>query len=224
MNLLHWHIVDSESFPYVSRKFPHLSERGAYSPHHVYSRSDVQEIIDHARMRGIRVMAEFDTPGHMGSWKGELGLLAECRDLQGQLVPSNIIDPTLDRNYIFIKNFFDEVLSVFPERFIHLGGDEVVAWIECWKSNPKIAEFMQRKGLNTTGLENYYYGKLQDIIADLLGMDKSAKMVFWQEVFQFNNPRPNAIAHLWQFSDEALPGEISRLTSNGHEVIVSSYW
>jgi hexosaminidase len=61
----------------------------------------------------------------MGSWSGELGLLAECKDAQGHTIPSNLIDPTLDRNYIFLKNFFDEILSVFPERFIHLGGDEV---------------------------------------------------------------------------------------------------
>lgn len=90
-----------------------------------------------------------------------MGLLAECRDLQGHVVPSNIVDPTLDRNYIFIKNFFDEVLSVFPERFIHLGGDEVVAWLDCWRSNPKIKDFMEKKGMgeNVTALENYYYGK-----------------------------------------------------------------
>lgn len=123
----------------MSKKYAHLSERGAYSPNHVYSKSVVQEIIDHAKMRGIRVMVEFDTPGHMGAWKGELGLLAECRDHTGHIIPSNIIDPSLDRNFAFMKSFFNEVLSVFPDKFIHLGGDEIDAWTSCWLSNPKVS-------------------------------------------------------------------------------------
>ncbi|KAI6191492.1 Beta-N-acetylhexosaminidase [Aphelenchoides bicaudatus] len=225
-NLLHWHIVDSQSFPYVSKKFPNLSEKGAYTQQHIYSKSAVQDILDHARLRGIRVMVEFDTPGHMGSWKGQLGLLAECKDQMGHVVPSNLIDPSFDNNYKFLKSFFDEILSVFPERFIHLGGDEVSFWLECWKGNPKIRDFMERKGMgdNFTQLEDYHYGKLQDLMRELFGNDETARMIFWQEVFQFNNPYPNAIAHLWQLSEDDLKKSIQDLTSKGHQVIVSSGW
>lgn len=226
-NLLHWHIVDSQSFPYVSLRFPHLSEKGAYTPMHIYSKSTIQEILEHAKMRGIRIMAEFDTPGHMGSWKGELGLLAECRDEQGRIVPSNIIDPSQERNYMFVKHFFDEVVSVFPERFIHLGGDEVSAWLSCWLSNPKIMDFMQQHGFtgNTTLLENYYYSKLQDIISDILGKDNDARMVFWEEVFKFNNPVPRSVAHIWFSHNEIERNDaLARYTRNGHEVILSSCW
>ncbi|VDM71719.1 unnamed protein product [Strongylus vulgaris] len=139
MNVLHWHLVDSEAFPYVSTRFPNLSKVGAYSPKHQYSPSDVQEIINFARIRGIRVIPEFDLPGHTGAWQGQPGLLTECFDSAGKETHlPNLVDPSNNSTFEFLEEFLDEVVTTFPDEFLHLGGDEVEDFIEeCWRVGEK---------------------------------------------------------------------------------------
>lgn len=118
LNVLHWHLVDSESFPYTSAKFPELHGvvstrffslcrqlclQGAYSPRHVYSREDVADVIAFARLRGIRVIPEFDLPSHTSAWRGRKGLLTECFDEKGEETNlPNLVDPMNEANFEFI--------------------------------------------------------------------------------------------------------------------------
>lgn len=69
----------------------------------------------------------------MSSWFGQPGLLAECQDSAGHEMPPALIDPTEEKNYLFLKKFFAEIFQLFPESYIHLGGDETAFWAEeCW--------------------------------------------------------------------------------------------
>lgn len=112
-NVFHWHIVDDPSFPYQSHTYPDLSNKGAFHPvTHIYTQTDVRKVIAHARFRGIRVVPEFDSPGHTQSWgKGQPDLLTPCYK---KTVPSGTfgpINPTLSSSYQFMNSLFKEEIK-----------------------------------------------------------------------------------------------------------------
>ncbi|EGT30444.1 CBN-HEX-1 protein [Caenorhabditis brenneri] len=226
LNVLHWHLVDSESFPYTSVKFPELHGVGAYTARHVYSREDIADIIAFARLRGIRVIPEFDLPGHTSSWRGRKGFLTECFDEKGEetFLP-NLVDPMNEANFDFISEFLEEVTETFPDQFLHLGGDEVSDYIvECWVRNKKIRKFMEEKGFgnDTVLLENYFFEKLYAIVEKL---KLKRKPIFWQEVFDNNIPDPNSVIHIWKGNThEEIYEQVKNITSQNFPVIVSACW
>ena len=184
----------------------------------VYTQQDVADIIEYARLRGIRVVSEFDTPGHTQSFEpGQPGLLTECYDnlgnKNGYYGPMN---PTKKRVYAFLEAFFEEVSQVFPEKYMHLGGDEVD--FKCWwadekfifpklhikhishfrQSNPDITAFMRK--WNMSGdyhkLESIYIKKLLDIVSSF--PTKNGYIV-WQEVFDNGvEVKDDTIIHVWK--------------------------
>ncbi|XP_078252746.1 beta-hexosaminidase subunit beta isoform X2 [Rhinoraja longicauda] len=217
-NVFHWHIVDDPSFPYQSITFPNLSAEGAYHPvTHIYTLKDVLTIIEYARQRGIRVIPEFDTPGHTQSWKGQKNLLTPCYNGD---IPSGTfgpINPTINTTYDFMNRLVKEISWVFPDNFIHLGGDEVN--FACWKSNPKITEFMEKQGFggDYRKLESFYIQNVVDIVAANL----KGYMV-WQEVFDNGvKLKSDTIVHVWKGGYQK---EMAAATAAKFHVLVSSPW
>ncbi|KAJ3204345.1 hypothetical protein HDU67_009639, partial [Dinochytrium kinnereticum] len=82
LNVLHWHIVDSQSFPVMSETIPNLSAAGAYSSFQVYTKDDVLRIVRYAEDRGVRIVPEFDVPGHAYSWGLGVPGLTVCNNVQ----------------------------------------------------------------------------------------------------------------------------------------------
>ncbi|GAB6025174.1 hypothetical protein CHUAL_010596 [Chamberlinius hualienensis] len=221
LNVLHWHIVDDQSFPYQSKVFPAMSDKGAYNPKtHIYTFDDITSIINYARDRGIRVIPEFDSPGHTESWGlGVPGLLAPCYYGDTPSGSYGPIDPTKNSTYEFLVEFFTEVARVFPDKYLHLGGDEVD--FSCWATNPDIQKFMADMDFGTdyTRLESYYINKLLDIIDHLPDVKN---YIVWQEVFDDGcDIKPETVVHVWKDNYET---EMEAVTADGYKTILSSCW
>jgi len=231
-NVFHWHIVDDQSFPFESKKYPDLTKNGAYTPAHVYTQEDVRTVIDHARLRGIRVIPEFDSPGHVNAFgKTFPQFITECwangkprqaiYSVQGQ---AEILNPTLEDMYPVLENILAEIKQVFPDEYIHLGNDEV--YYECWKSNPSIREWM--KTMNFTDyhhLEAYYSTKILDKAKKL-----NKKVSVWQDVYD-NGVRPDKSTVIQIWKDTSILPEhkkwyeyLSDITAKGYQAILSSPW
>jgi len=116
LNVLHWHISDSTSFPVVSERFPALA-RAAFARSAIYTLADLRGVVAYAKARGIRIVPEFDLPGHGSWWVGMPQLnLSSCSD---------VLDPTNPEVYAFLATFLQEMAGVFPDPWLMLGGDEV---------------------------------------------------------------------------------------------------
>ncbi|XP_062844388.1 beta-hexosaminidase subunit beta isoform X2 [Trichomycterus rosablanca] len=219
-NVFHWHIVDDQSFPYMSPTFPDLSQKGAYQPYtHVYTSADVNMVIEFARMHGIRVIAEFDTPGHTQSWgKGQPGLLTPCYSGSTPSGTFGPVNPILNTTYDFMASFFKEISTVFPDAYIHLGGDEVD--FSCWKSNPDIQKFMAQQGFGQdySKLESYYIQRILDIVK----ATNKGYMV-WQEVFDNEvKLKADTVVEVW--INNKVEQELQNVTKAGYATILSAPW
>jgi len=178
MNVFHWHLSENQGFRAESRKFPKLHELGSDSLY--YTQDEIRDLIAYARDRGIRVVPEFDMPGHSTAWfVGHPELASgkgpyEIERRWGIFDPA--MDPTNERVYKFLDEFIGEMARIFPDHYFHIGGDEVNG--KEWDANPKIQAFMKAQGIKSNeALQAYFSGRVQKLVV------KHGKVVIgWDEV------------------------------------------
>jgi len=212
MNVLHLHLSDDQGFRLESREFPKLQELGSDGMY--YSQSEMRELIAYASDRGIRIVPEFDMPGHSTAW------FVGYPDLSSGPGPYQIerrwgifdpaMDPTRESTYKLLDKFIAEMADIFPDRYFHVGGDEVNG--KQWDANPKIHEFMQAHNLkNNQELQQYFTVRVEKIIS------KHHKfMVGWDEILTPGMPK-DIVIQSWRGQDS-----LSEAARQGYRGILSS--
>jgi len=178
MNVFHWHLSENQGFRVESKKFPKLHELGSDALY--YTQDEIRDLIAYARDRGIRVVPEFDMPGHSTAWfVGHPELASgkgpyEIERKWGVFDPA--MDPTNEKVYKFLDDLIGEMARIFPDHYFHIGGDEVNG--KEWDANPKIQAFMKVQGIkNNEALQAYFSGRVQKLVT------KHGKAVVgWDEV------------------------------------------
>lgn len=211
LNVLHWHLVDEQFFPYQMETYPEISEKGSYGRRRVYTTEDIKRVIDEAYKLGIRVIPEFDLPGHTRVIaKSHPELMAFCPDA------GSVVDASKEEVYKFVENVYSDLNNLFPDDMIHVGGDEVK--LNCWSNSEPISQWMKDHNM-TEPLELYEYFETRLLRI----VDKYQKTpIVWQEVFNLNlTITPDTIVDVWKGFDTAT---IEAAVAQGFKVIVSGCW
>lgn len=182
MNVFHWHLSEHQAFRVESKVFPKLHELGSRGEY--YSQDDIREIVAFARDRGIRVVPEFDVPGHATSYLvgyPELGAMPGPYTLQDNFgLAMAVMDPSKEEVYQFLDQFIAEMAELFPDPYFHIGGDEVD--FSDWDRNPSIVAFKEENKIeNNHDLQAYFNQRMEQILSK-----HGKKMVGWDEITNLN--------------------------------------
>jgi hexosaminidase len=212
LNVFHWHLSENQGFRIESKKFPKLQSMGSDGLY--YTQDEVRGVIAYARERGIRVVPEFDMPGHATAWFVGYPELAsgsgpyQIERRWGVFDPA--MDPTREETYKFLDAFIGEMAGLFPDQFFHIGGDEVNG--KEWDANPKIQSFMRAHSLkDNNDLQAYFNQRVQKIVA------KHGKtMLGWDEILRPDLPK-SIVIQSWRG-----PDSLAQAAKQGYRGLLSS--
>ncbi len=185
MNVFHWHLSDDQGFRVESKVFPRLQELG--SDGRYFTQDDIRDVVAYARDRGIRVVPEFDMPGHTTAWFVGYPELASApgpyqieRDW-GVFDPA--MDPTKEEVYKFLDSFVGEMANLFPDEYFHIGGDENNG--KAWNASASIQAYKRAHNLpDNHALQAYFNKRLLEILTK-----QGKKMIGWDEILHPDLPR-----------------------------------
>lgn len=234
LNILHWHITDSQSWPMHLDKYPQVT-KDAYSAREVYSNEDVANIINYARARGVRIVPEIDMPGHSASgWQQIDESIVTCADSwwsnddwpKHTAVQPNPgqLDVINEKTYDVVADIYRELSGRFADEFFHVGGDELQP--NCFNFSLPIREWFAEDPSRTYhDLNQHWVDTSMPIFTDEknTGGKKDRRIIMWEDVVLSQDSSAHkvpkdVIMQAWNNGTD----HISRLTDMGHDVIISS--
>jgi hexosaminidase len=219
MNVLHWHLTDDQGWRIEIKKYPKLTEIGAWRGKGkeryggFYTQEDVREIVAYAKSRYVTIVPEIEMPGH------SLAALASHPELSCTGGPFSVgtqwgvFDDVYcagsDSTFEFLQEVLSEVIALFPSEYIHIGGDECpkVRWEKC----PRCQARLKAEGLkDERELQSYFIHRIEKFLND-----KGRRLIGWDEILE-GGLAPNATVQSWRGMDGAVTA-----AKSGHGVIAS---
>jgi hexosaminidase len=209
LNVLHLHLSDNEGFRVESRRYPKLHE--VSSQGQFYSQAEIQELVAYAADRGVRIVPEFDVPGHslaiLKAYPEFASGKIEGRDYFSAM--GSALNPANPQTFTFLDRLFEEMAALFPDQYFHVGGDEISG--ADWAANPHVQDFIKTNGLKTKAeLESYFFNRVRKSVRA-----HGKTVIGWEEVGRTAIP-DDVVVQTWRSSKA-----IAKVTAKGNRVIVS---
>lgn len=237
-NTLHWHLTDDQGWRIEIKSLPELTKTGAFSVKRTgrwgtflpalaheeptyggfYTQDDIREIVKYADARYVTILPEIDVPGHslalistypkLSSTKKQYSVNSGWRTSPQD---DNSLDPSNEDVYKTLDKVFTEVAKLFPNPYIHVGGDE--AYKGYWEKNPECQKLMAKEGLkNVEELQSYFMKRLEKML-----QSKGKKLIGWDEILQ-GGLAPEATVMSWR----GMNGGVEAAKQN-HEVVMTPW-
>ncbi|CAN5385356.1 hypothetical protein BH09SUM1_BH09SUM1_03490 [soil metagenome] len=222
LNRFHWHLTDDQGWRLEIKKYPKLTEVGAWRGEGdkryggFYTQEDVKEIVAYAADRHIDVIPEIEMPGHSSAAIASYPELS-CTDGPKTVttewgVMKDILCAGKEEPFKFMDGVMAEVATLFPSEYVHIGGDEAPK--DAWKACPLCQKRMKDEGIpSEEALQTYFMQRVQKSLAA-----HGKKVIGWDEIYEGGLP-PGAIVQYWKHEANFL-GAIKE----GHPVIASPHW
>jgi len=234
LNVLHWHLTDDQAWRLEIRKYPRLTEVGAWrvpagaarvdidpltgAPRAYggfYTQAQVREVVAHAASLGITVVPEIEMPGHATAALVAYPKLAATSSAPSKVPADWGIYPNVysldDSTFSFLEDVLDEVLALFPSRYIHVGGDEVEKGQ--WRESARGQALMREaKSDDAEMLQAYFTQRIARYLES-----RGRRLVGWDEILQPGLPQ-GAVVMSWRGIDGAL-----KAANAGYDTVLSPW-
>lgn len=234
MNVFHWHITDSQSFPLYFDSLPEFAEFGAYSPEMTYNKWDVEEIVRYAARRGVRVLPEFDSPAHVGAgWEAVDSSYTLCVNREPWEdwcvePPCGQLNPTQSGMFDVLEAIFAEMLGMFGVKQFHMGGDEI--HLGCWNSSEEVVSWLQEHGRGREEADFMFLWSsfLQESVKRIQKAGMTPNLVYWTngltkpEYISYLDPKLFTV-QIWSNGQDYGDLTIRTVAEAGFKMIISNY-
>ncbi|CAN5302216.1 hypothetical protein BH23BAC1_BH23BAC1_22430 [soil metagenome] len=231
LNTFHWHLTEDQGWRIEIKKYPRLTEVGAWrketlighysdQPHQFdakrhggyYTQEEAREIVEYAKERFITVMPEIEMPGHAKAAIAaypELGVTGEEVEVATYWGVFPDIFNVDDQTFAFLEDVLSEVIEIFPSEYIHIGGDEAIK--DQWEASEKIQKQMRKLGLKDEHeLQSYFIKRIERFLNS-----KGRKLIGWDEILE-GGLAPNAAVMSWRGTEGGIEA-----AQSGHKVVMS---